>query len=111
MGAQRPFQHLADRRARRQRAERVLQYHLQLLAEGQKVLAAQPCNIIVAAQDLTRAWQFQPAQKPHQCRLAATGFTDDGEAVAAADIESDVAHGAHLIEATEAGLFLHLVDL
>src|SRR6266849_8346288 len=86
---------VADRHARVQRRERVLEDHLQLPAVLAQLLAAQLGQLYVAEEDLARGRRNQLRHQPRQRRLSASGLADEAQRLALADLKAAAVDSVH----------------
>ena len=94
MDRQRPPQEVLDPVGRVQRAEGILEDHLQLGAEGSRGLEAVALEDVDAVdQDLPGARLFQPGNTAGQGALAGTGLSHEGHDFAAANGQVDAVQG------------------
>ena len=86
---------VADRHARRQRSERILEHDLQILAQRPHLVPRARLDV-VAEKDDAALRRDQPEQRAAERRLARTGLADDAERLACADGEADVVDRLHV---------------
>ena len=87
------------RHSRVQRAERILENHLNLAAKGHQSLALEGQEIdgrpSVVEDDLTLVRRYRAHDEFADRRLAAAAFADQAETFAAMNIETDIVDGGH----------------
>jgi hypothetical protein len=86
---------LADRHARIERGERVLEDHLDLAAQLLQGVRAGLGQVLALEQRPPRGRLLQPQDQPPDGGLAATRFADEPQGLAGLDGEIDIVHGPH----------------
>ena len=86
---------LADRHARAERRERILEYHLHVLAHGAQGGPIGVVGALAVELHLSRGDRLQRQQRHAERRLARAGFADDPERLAAPQLQRRGAHGVH----------------
>ena len=88
----------ADRHARVERGERVLEDDLHVAAERVQLLAAECDDVPALEPDLARGRLDQPQDAAAGGRLAAAGFADQAQRLAGGDVEAHAVDGVHAVE-------------
>ena len=88
---------LEDRHARRQRAERVLEDDLHVLAQRAHLAVGQPVDALADVGDRPLRGD-EPQDGEAERRLARAGFADDAERLALAQLERQPVDGLHVVD-------------
>src|SRR6266852_3211385 len=86
---------VADRHARIQRSERILEDDLPLATHPPQPPPAQPRQILPLEDHPARRHRLQSRDQSRKCRLSAPRLTDETERLPAPDVEADAGHRLH----------------
>src|ERR1700682_221644 len=95
---------LRDLHARIERAERILEDHLQLGAEPPELTRAKICEVDVAKAQRAGRWFLQPQDDPAESRLPTAALANEAQRFAAAHGQRDTVDRMHLFGSKGAGL-------
>jgi hypothetical protein len=84
-----------DRDAWVERGVRVLEDDLDALAQSGQISRRRPQDVEPVELDAAPRDGHEPQDRPGRGRLAAAGFTDEGERLSPVDVEADASHGFH----------------
>ncbi len=94
----------ADPLARIERAKRVLEHHLEILALAHQFLRLQREEVIAVEQDVAGGRLVERHDEPRERRLAATALAHHAEDLAGIDGERHVVEGAGVVWSAEQGM-------
>jgi len=84
---------VADRHPGIERGEGILEDHLEVLALLAQALTAQPGELDAVEDHPPRGWRGELGEHPGECRLSASGFTDQPHRLPGPDLKADAVDG------------------